>query len=372
MNRTIVNIISEQTTPNFLFIKEMFQPEDELLFITSRKYEERITWIMQAVGYTEPFHNIKKIILGEGAEEDWTQMYTSINGSISDVKHYIVNLTGGTKYMSLAVLSIFEKLNANFYYIPFPKNVILRIFPGTTTHVSEKYSLKHRMTVEEYMKNYSNPVKGSPLSQDVVYTKKFFGCFIEGKVEHKIISSLREYRNTNKNPKTTDIHIIPKLNDLLQAIEFPIKKEDILSKDEVKYLIGGWFEEYIYNRILETLNPNDIKLGLHISPQKNHQNELDVVFTYGNKLFVVECKTGIDDERMFKDTVYKATSIKNALLGLSANTFIFSLSKSDSTQMNKFGDTAKAMGIYYFDRDYFFDDQKFEELVNTMKGMAKN
>ena len=37
MNRIIVNIVSEQTIPNYLFIREMFQEGDRLLFISSQR-----------------------------------------------------------------------------------------------------------------------------------------------------------------------------------------------------------------------------------------------------------------------------------------------------------------------------------------------
>ena len=51
MSRVIVNIISEQTIPNYLFIKEIFQPGDSLLFIASQKFSERIGWIVQSLGF---------------------------------------------------------------------------------------------------------------------------------------------------------------------------------------------------------------------------------------------------------------------------------------------------------------------------------
>jgi len=53
MSRVIVNIISEQTIPNYLFIKEIFQPGDSLLFIASQKFSERIGWIVQSLGFAD-------------------------------------------------------------------------------------------------------------------------------------------------------------------------------------------------------------------------------------------------------------------------------------------------------------------------------
>lgn len=54
-----------------------------------------------------------------------------------------------------------------------------------------------------------------------------------------------------------------------------------LSKSENQYLTGGWFEEYTYHIIKKSVNPNDIILG---PKTQSTNNDLDVVFTLGNKL----------------------------------------------------------------------------------------
>ena len=132
-------------------------------------------------------------------------------------------------------------------------------------------------------------------------------------------------------------------------------------------MTGGWFEEYIYYKIQRYINPQDIKLGVLIKRTENrNQNDLDVVFTSGNKLFVIECKTGISGVGMFHETVYKATAIKEAVLGLSANTFIVSLTPEDTDLKN----TAKNMGIHYKCREDITD--RIMEFINQIKDIAKD
>ena len=72
MSRVIVNIISEQTIPNYLFIKEIFQPGDSLLFIASQKFSERIGWIVQSLGFADI--SVESILFPEGGEERWEDM----------------------------------------------------------------------------------------------------------------------------------------------------------------------------------------------------------------------------------------------------------------------------------------------------------
>ncbi len=51
MKKAIVNIISDQTIPNYIFIKEKYQEVDELLFISSKKMENKM--IPETIDYNE-------------------------------------------------------------------------------------------------------------------------------------------------------------------------------------------------------------------------------------------------------------------------------------------------------------------------------
>lgn len=71
-----------------------------------------------------------------------------------------------------------------------------------------------------------------------------------------------------------------------------------------KYILGEWFEEYVYNHLYPLFEKGkilDIRHGIKVdfSPEildknVNHKiyQEMDVVFTNGKKLYIVECKTG--------------------------------------------------------------------------------
>jgi hypothetical protein len=363
--------MSEQATPNFLFTKEKIRVGDELLFISSKKFEERIDWIEKSLDYKNCVSN--RIIFDKSdTEELWQEMVSFLQKEISNDNSYVVNLTGGTKYMVLAVHFVFSKMkNAEFYYIPFPKNSILKIESNDVS------PLQTRINIGEYLTTFNVFFDHKKITQDKEYTEKYFQYFTKGILNFKLIDDLRCYRDNNIdiNKKETEAGTekkpqLPNLSKFLADIQFPIQSEGKLSKYEIQYITGGWFEEYIYNKIKEKIKPDDIKLGVNITRNNNRQvqnNDLDVVFTYENKLFVVECKTGIVGKRMFNETVYKATAIKNALLGLSANTFIFSLSDDDE----QLTETAKVMGIEYFGRSYFVDDNKFSSIIKSIKSKAR-
>lgn len=367
MSRVIVNIISEQTIPNYLFIKEIFQEGDELLFISSSKYSERIEWIRQTLKEEQ----VQSVIFSKGSEEKWMDMSALLFKQLSKESSYVVNLTGGTKYMTLLVLHVFEKFNSQFFYIPFPKNEILKPF------VNDVISIKYRLTIQEYLSNYNVSFTNKEPVKSEEYTNYFFKKFLDGSLDYKVIDLLRSYRDVKKRA-INSIEVaafgekypqVEGLSDFLKGIYFQTKESGFLQKSEFQYLTGGWFEEYIYFKIKREINPKDIKLGVLIRGGANrNQNDLDVVFTCGNKLFVIECKTGILGVRMFNETVYKATAIKEAVLGLSANTFIVSLAPQDENLKN----TARYMGIQYKCREDIENDTSIREFVNQIKEIARD
>lgn len=375
MKTCVVSLISEQTVPNFLFIKEKVMLGDDLLFISSRKFEERIQWIKNALGCANC--NFDIVQLNDGEEEQWDKMVLAIKKKLSSGIRYEVNLTGGTKYMMLAVHQAFQEYTANFYYIPFPKNSILGIVD------SKSLSLNYRINVAEYLTNYGVAFTEKCITESKEYTEAFFNRFVQDRLDSSVIHLLRTYRNAKKlDIRKTEEPIsgndkkpqIPCLSSFLSEIEFPLREEGWLFSAETQYITGGWFEEYVYHQIENQIHPQDIRLGLTINRpgdglnKNKHVNDLDVVFTYGNKLFVIECKTGIDSQKLFNETVYKAASIKEALLGLSGNSYIFSLASED----DRLKPITKTMGIAYFDSSFFVDSDKFEEVVRDIKMKAKD
>ncbi len=71
-----------------------------------------------------------------------------------------------------------------------------------------------------------------------------------------------------------------------------------------KYIIGGWFEEYIYFELLELLDKQaiyDLRLNMMLGVENTNAiqgdkhliyTDLDIAFSDGKNLYVVECKSG--------------------------------------------------------------------------------
>ncbi|MFP6340403.1 Card1-like endonuclease domain-containing protein [Helicobacter pylori] len=95
------------------------------------------------------------------------------------------------------------------------------------------------------------------------------------------------------------------------------------NEDDLRdYIIGGWFEEYIYCELLDFLDKQviyDLRLNMRLSvesmtaiqgDERPIYAELDMAFSDGKNLYVAECKSG-------------GLKNKGVLTALSANTQIF-------------------------------------------------
>ncbi len=363
MSKTIVSIISEQTIPNYLFIKEVFLPGDTLMFISSRKMSNRIQWIKNTLCWNN-VNSVDLILEREGDEENAEKMSAQIGRHLSKNEQYCVNLTGGTKFMALVMQNLFEKFNSQFYYIPYPKNQIISVSGFTISEITQ------RVGVEEYLSLYGeNMQPAKKPTKPFQYTHKVLTLFLEKwkNEDFAVVDKLRKYRDDKKGCYIQSVEQknndekktrIENLKLFLDKIEFPYK-DDHLERSDIQYLTGGWFEEYVFHYIQEYVHPNDIRLGVNI---KKTNNDLDVVFTLGNKLFVIECKTGVEREMMLKEIVYKASALKSELLGLSAKSYIFALSEGNE----RWETAALNMGIKYCGRSYFENCLKLNCLLDSI------
>ncbi len=122
----------------------------------------------------------------------------------------------------------------------------------------------------------------------------------------------------------------------MNEIGFISNDQSKLDKKETKYLSGDWFEEYVYFKIKAELNLNDDEIGTGYNLVKqNIPNEIDVIFVYQHRLYIIECKTSVIENRLMPDgslkefkflpeVIYKSDALKNKF-GLQANTSIFAL-----------------------------------------------
>lgn len=390
MPKTLVNIITEDNPiPAYLFIKEKYEDGDRLMYISAKDTEDDLDALSELISV--PATHIEEIVLKHDMDEiTYEKICRSIIGYLKKGTHYCVNLAGGTRYMALAVQQVFEKFDTDFFYVQVEENLIVKSIFNDSIYDNDDYffPIRHRMTIAEYLHvhdiqhnlNKEKEDKHLPI-RPAEEAKNFFTLFSKGMLtgqDYETMELLRlHYRKRKKVKIETveksgcyDCPAIPGLSGFLYRIGFVPKAKDILDKSELEYLTGGWFEEYVYHMVKKYIKPQDIAIGALISRQGiRHNNELDVVFTKGNKLFVIECKTGVQTERLFNEIVYKLCAISEALLGVSCNSYIFSLKKDESDDLKRIADN---MGITFIDNNILTTPRKLQLAMAKINIQAKD
>ncbi|MUU76032.1 DUF1887 family protein, partial [Helicobacter pylori] len=137
-----------------------------------------------------------------------------------------------------------------------------------------------------------------------------------------------------------------------------------------KYIIGGWFEEYIYFELLDLLDKQviyDLRLNMRLSvesmtdAQRNERPiyaELDMAFSDGRNLYVVECKSG-----ELKNKGVLANLSTNAQIFGGANAKCILISSDDHLGQN-IQEKIKILNIKFIFKDF---KENIENYLNDFR-----
>jgi hypothetical protein len=296
METVLVSIISDQTIPNLLIIKELAGDYHRQLSISTRKMElaGKSRWIEKAAG-TEP--GITERIVVD--ENNWIDIEEKLKNN-NWPKNYVflVNLTGGTKVMTLAVYEYFAKPGNRIIYAPIGKNAYEELYPNNNNHAA---LIKTRLNVKEYL-----------TAHGISYTKKT--AFKKPLTELKKI--LKSYKN-----KGYDIEKL--------FAGYPSEWKS--------YFTGEWYEEYLFYFLKRdlALNQDEIESGIKLNHNVNENSlkndqELDIVFTCKNDLYIVEAKVSIGRNSLNKELLHQILfklSAINKNFGLRSHALVITLAE---------------------------------------------
>lgn len=339
MSHIHVCLVSEQTVPNIMGIWH-FRPDD-LLFVSTEKMESNKTveHILQTLSYIgmDFKDRYQKIVVKEDSLLDCKKKLDEwIAGKES--AEFTVNLTGGTKIMSIAAYEYFKDYGSSMGYIPIGRNDFITIFPKKTKNAIDQISL--RLSVHAYLTAYGlkviNLKRLASNHAEALSRKKLSEWIIKNYHEVKPLlerfsEKLRKHRD-DKDGYLLTTSYSPRTNqeiELLANIGFAKDKDGYtkqLSQSEIIYLTGGWLEELCYNELLQFKGSgiDDIVIGV-IAEKQGNKNEFDVMFTKDNALYTIECKSLDQGDDPRAEALYKIAALQKEF-GLRVESFFVSTS----------------------------------------------
>jgi len=330
MKRILVSLVSEQTIPNILLAAH-YKP-DVLWFISTGKSEkdrktECIENTMRLKGFLPSGDNIEKILVDQDSLVDCMNKIDTLIDKVDGEVEYIVNITGGNKVMALAAYDIFREIGQKVIidYMPLGRNEVIQFFPRKKP--IKIFHVHERLNVEEYLSSYGFKIQNKDKLQAIKSrssSRKDDSTWILNNYEQLkgLLGFL--YKQLGDKRKRVRYRMIATYDRSLSAIEkemftrnrFEIQDRIInkdLTKDEIVYLTGGWFEEYVFN---QNGTIDDAMMGVKIESMSGASNDLDIVFVRNNVLHHIECKTlgeGDKEKGIIRDTVYKRGAISTLL-----------------------------------------------------------
>lgn len=406
----LVSLVSDQTVPNYLSIKT-FDEADHFYFISTSLMEDHIRgnrreWLIRAAGIEDS--DAEFILVNPEEKEDLLAKLSSIPWK-DKFSRIIVNITGGTKMMSLASYEFFKPITSDIWYIPINSSQYHRV-----DNSLDKRSVEYKMNVEEYLaccgisrelKQFNEkPPLFDELTNQTLF-EKMVGCeqcksemelirllfrddnaLLKKQIKKKkgfkldgphSFSQFSEELERNKDSipeekylKLKEIRSFDFIFNFFDKIGLSYKERNLLFLSQVNFITGGWFEEYSYYLLKRICNTpeNHFKLGVGLDAQRDAyftSNDLDVVMVNNNVLYVVECKSGgMEETELFNKTVYLQAALRK-YFGLSVKSILMTLSETSELQKKK----AETLGISLIDRNAFLDPRTEEIITGILRIM---
>ena len=255
-----------------------------------------------------------------------------------DGRSIALNATGGTKLMSLGAYEVFRELGHPAFYIDTDNRQHITLLPTTATApLADLATVKVSLAAYGYAIEQTGSCQVAPdrgqlgefLVKNVDRLAGALGVLnaCAAKAKGQLLGRL-EPQHLN-NPAVQDLLAQCKTAGLLD-----VDGERLIFADESArfFANGGWLEEYVVkvvNRLKGQKLIRDHACNLKVESQRRVRNEIDVAFTAGNRLHLIECKTAQMIDRKDKEgradgVAYKLEALRDLIGGTYARAMLVS------------------------------------------------
>lgn len=248
---------------------------------------------------------------------------------------WVVNLTGGTKPMSIASYEFFRPKQARLVYASLNRPNEFLDFSGQPTE-----TCSHRLTIQEFLAGYGFQFV-DPL-EDVLEAEKslrFLPPTAQLIVRHAAargVLPLSEERRRAAHregivlePGELRVPNEELRKAIAKAFRLRADGDDLrgrLAPLAGKFLTGGWLEVFLWDllkRHAAQLGLWNVHVGLRVLHREtNSENELDVAFMHDYTLHMVECKSGSQRHDRDVDVLYKVDAVTRQFRALRARGYL--------------------------------------------------
>ena len=346
--KIMVCLISGQHVPNLLSIQSV-RPDLLVLAVTSgmKGKDSQLLKALEVGGLD--YSSKKEIIdLAKGDEQSGDTIYKKLNDLYGQYPkdEWLVNLTGGTKPMSIGAYEFSKSKGLKTLYIAEGnQNQAIDLLGGPST------PLKHNVTTAEFLAGYGfNILNASSLAKAEVRAG-FCTELAAHLALHNEAPDLRGLLGQLQYLKEGQIKLDEdkwNRNGILMSEEDDVFLRDDALRDRiasqfglstsgskfigkldrhaVEFLTGKWLEVFIWSLLLPFVGKGiwDLHLGVLAGKRgPGENNDLDVSFMKNRSLCIVECKTGGQEhDPEANNALYRIEAIKSGAKALRMDTYL--------------------------------------------------
>ena len=300
------HLFGEQRMPALLSIRQFESAHH--IFVNSKDYPATC---MQAFLGTRELH---ELFVDPWDDRAVHERISELGKQFPEKTRIGINLTGGTKLMFAGALSAARELAAVPYYFDSKNRRVTFIGSLRRERIRSIDSIETFLRLNSdglEISSNSAMKETSPDQQRLTTT-----LWIHRDKIRRFYKELTDYNNAFKPFELKHDGVYFKLDNAETAVIQGYGLDLAFDNwpDFAKYLSGGWFEEYVYlqckryedSGVIQDLRIN-VKLNLKQENARSHSNfgaeynELDITFTDGYSLYIVECKAGnVTQEQVMK------------------------------------------------------------------------
>lgn len=318
MSRNIlISLIGAEPTGNYRAYKE-FGP-NLLIHVYSAKTEIISERILSLIDSDKTI--IKRVKIEGDNYSKILDVLNQLDINIQHEDHVNINVTGGTKMMSLAAIDfgkqLADKCKVSYLYTDITTQQIHWFYENTSESFCEEFELEELITLRgqkikskdfytDILYRYQNSIQEiNDILNNHAHLKKW-DKFLE------IVAKIRKVVSDPKNKGKTTFDLFQKwiketnserFEIIWSPTSFQIAENDIVfleleqSIEEINWFIfnAGWFELVTAQRLAKKHNSNNIYMNVTFPVLKDiklDKNEVDILINDGGKLIFVECKSG--------------------------------------------------------------------------------
>lgn len=335
---THICLVSAQAAANLLpALDPTLKPEKVILLVSSkmRRQAENLGKVLREVG-------VKVDLVQLANEHDYASTEAQLLelASGNEAGDVALNITGGTKLMSLAAQSVASVAGWAMFYIDADTDQVLWLHKNAPP----PQGLTEHLRLRHYLRGYGYSLPAAPATQSVTPRQQtLMETLIRqiGSLEAPLsqlnwlsqqAEDKRQLRIVLDERQRDSRSLEALLRNFEEAGALKVQGDHVVfaSDTDRNFVKGGWLEAFVFqrlSRLKETLLIRDSAVNLEVVDNEGVKNELDIAFMAHNRLFIIECKTARMDKPeapKANDTLFKLAETSKRIGGLGTRSMLAS------------------------------------------------